>query len=608
MRITTWNVKGLHSPNKPTKVLRHLKKLQTDVAILQETHLPASLYHPMSKGWVGEVWGAPAMGHCAGVLILIHKQLQYTVTNKSCNAAAGRWASMTVQLPANSLTLLVVYGPNSDNGPFYDNLLITLHTLLSTSLIVAGDFNAVSTTSEDRHPPPPRQGATVANDTVFDSFTSAAGLVGTWRHLHPLESTLQCFLHRSEQWLFLVCHSSFQHGVDTCSTHVSHASSAQILSDKFRFPAFLRTIPNDAYQTKAMAKLIQSSGWNWIGLITMDDDYGRSALESFGNQATNICIAFKEIIPSHLSDSTMQSRIDKAIQTILKETRVNVIVAFLKPSLIIKLFLKAMEKKIKRTWIASDSWSVSTGISSIPDIHKIGKVIGFIFKSGDTTSFQEYVNDLNQKDFEMNRFMDQYAMLVSNCSKKKYSEMYSCVTDSSKEAVVTYTRIKDKSLREDFLSDTVQPGFVFSTQLAVTAIAHAIRNLCLDRNCRNPNAFAPWELLQSLKAVNFTYKGRTLYFDSKGDASTGYDVLLWKTGPNGKINITPFAEYDTQKDVFKFSTKDKENEFKLLRKIFSRCSDECKPGQMKKTSDNKSQHTCCYECVPCPENHYTDNS
>ncbi|XP_072266307.1 G-protein coupled receptor family C group 6 member A [Pyxicephalus adspersus] len=116
------------------------------------------------------------------------------------------------------------------------------------------------------------------------------------------------------------------------------------------------------------------------------------------------------------------------------------------------------------------------------------------------------------------------------------------------------------------------------------------------------------QLLQSLKAVNFTYKGRTLYFDSKGDASTGYDVLLWKTGPNGKINITPFAEYDTQKDVFKFSTKDKENEFKLLRKIFSRCSDECKPGQMKKTSDNKSQHTCCYECVPCPENHYTDNS
>ncbi|KAM5165540.1 G-protein coupled receptor family C group 6 member A [Mantella aurantiaca] len=387
---------------------------------------------------------------------------------------------------------------------------------------------------------------------------------------------------------------------------VSHASSAQILSDKFRFPAFLRTIPNDSYQTRAMAKLIHYSGWNWIGLITMDDDYGRSAIESFATQAINIniCIAFKEVIPAHLSDSTVQSRIDKTIQTILKETRVNVIVAFLKPSLIIKLFIKVKEKKIKKTWIASDSWSVSTGISSIPDIQTIGRVIGFMFKSGDTTSFQEYLQDLNQQDFEINRFLDQYATLVSDCAKGKYSDMYNCVNNYSKEAVVTSTGKKYKTLREDFLSATAQPGFIFSTQMAVVAIAHGIRNLCLERNCRNPNAFAPWELLQSLKAVNFTYNGRTLYFDSKGDASTGYDVLIWKTGPDGKINITPFAEYDTQKNVFIFSTKDNENEFKLLKRIRSRCSDECKPGQMKKTS--ASQHTCCYECVACPENHYTN--
>lgn len=73
------------------------------------------------------------------------------------------------------------------------------------------------------------------------------------------------------------------------------------------------------------------------------------------------------------------------------------------------------------------------------------------------------------------------------------------------------------------------------------------------------------QLLQTLKTVNFTYNGRTLYFDSKGDASTGYDVVIWKMGPDGNINIAPFAEYDTQKAMFIFSTKDKENEFKLLK-------------------------------------------
>ncbi|XP_071995643.1 G-protein coupled receptor family C group 6 member A-like isoform X3 [Engystomops pustulosus] len=217
---------------------------------------------------------------------------------------------------------------------------------------------------------------------------------------------------------------------------ISHSSSAEILSDKFRFPAFLRTIPNDSYQTRAMAKLIHFSGWNWIGIIIMDDDYGRSALESFGLQAVkiNVCIAFKEIIPAHLSDSTIQTRIDEAVNKILSETR----------------------------------------------------------------------------------------------------------------------------------------------------------------------------LLQSLKTVNFTYMGRNINFDSKGDANTGYDVLIWKVNSDGKINFTIFAEYDTHKDTFIFKNQDKENVFQHLTKIRSRCSDECKPGQMKKTS--ASQHTCCYECVACPENHYTSHS
>ncbi|XP_069829753.1 G-protein coupled receptor family C group 6 member A-like isoform X2 [Dendropsophus ebraccatus] len=355
-----------------------------------------------------------------------------------------------------------------------------------------------------------------------------------------------------------------------------------------------------------MAKLIHLSGWNWIGMIVMDDDYGRSALESFGIQAVeiNVCIAFKEVIPAHLSDSTVEASLDQAIRKILSETRVNVIVTFLKPILVLKLFKRVMEKKIQKTWIASDSWSLANGISSIPNIQSIGPVIGFTFKSGDTASFLDYIKNLNQQKYEMNRLLDQYSVLLYGCPKVKYSEMYGCVTNYSKEA--STSTMENKSLRVDFLSATVHPGFVYSTQLAVTAIAHAIRKLCMDRNCKKINAFAPWELLQSLKTINFSYMGRTISFDSRGDADTGYDVLIWKAGADGKINFTIFAEYDTQKDMFIFTSKDKENELRRLKKIRSQCSDECRPGQMKKTSG--SQHTCCYECVACPENHYTSFS
>nr|AAW68013.1 orphan G-protein coupled receptor isoform 2 [Mus musculus] len=104
---------------------------------------------------------------------------------------------------------------------------------------------------------------------------------------------------------------------------VSYESTAEILSDKIRFPSFLRTVPSDFYQTKAMAHLIRQSGWNWIGAITTDDDYGRLALNTFAIQAAenNVCIAFKEVLPAFLSDNTIEVRINQTLEKIIAEAQ-----------------------------------------------------------------------------------------------------------------------------------------------------------------------------------------------------------------------------------------------------------------------------------------------
>ncbi|XP_029452304.1 G-protein coupled receptor family C group 6 member A-like [Rhinatrema bivittatum] len=389
---------------------------------------------------------------------------------------------------------------------------------------------------------------------------------------------------------------------------VSYSASAEILSDKIRFPSFLRTIPNDSYQTRAMAKLIHEFDWNWIGMIATDDDYGRLALENFGIQAMifNVCIAFKEILPSHLSDNTINNKINQVLNIITRESRVNVIVVFLKPYLIINLFNKAIERRIQRTWIASDSWSAASRISSIPNIKNIGKVIGFTFKSGNVSAFQNFLKNLGQKQFMNNKLLNQYAALLSDCSDMKDNDLNQCISNYSKGSWTYKPSQGNQTLKENFLSDLVQPGFVYSTRLAVTAIAYAIGDLCKDRNCKDPSAFAPWELLQALKNVTFTDGSKKIHFNSRGDINIGYNVLIWKETQTGKMNITTVAEYNLQSGNFVFKDKKEESEFYDLKKIMSKCSDECQPGQMKKTST--SQHTCCYECVTCPENHYTNES
>uniref|UniRef100_A0A8D0HFH4 G-protein coupled receptor family C group 6 member A n=1 Tax=Sphenodon punctatus TaxID=8508 RepID=A0A8D0HFH4_SPHPU len=380
------------------------------------------------------------------------------------------------------------------------------------------------------------------------------------------------------------------------------------LSDKIRFPSFLRTVPSDFYQTRAMTRLIHQSGWNWIGIIATDDDNGRFALESFGIQAVanSVCIAFKELLPAYLSDRTINGKIDQALEKIVRETRVNVIVVFLRQFHVIRLFRKAIGRNISKIWIASDNWSGAVKISTIPNIKHLGQVVGFAFKSGNMSTFHNFLKNLHSMPVENNKFLSKYNMLMSACAHVNKYDLSKCVSNQSQGSVMYSASNKSQIRREDFLNANIEPGFIHSTELAVLAIAYAIRNQCKERNCKkNPFAFAPWELLEELKKVTLIDDGEEVHFDAKGDINTGYDVLLWKE-IDGHMVITYMAEYDLQRDDFFFTDKDNEIEFMNFKKVQSMCSRKCRPGQMKKVS--ASPHTCCYECVSCPENHYTNQS
>nr|AAW68014.1 orphan G-protein coupled receptor isoform 3 [Mus musculus] len=320
---------------------------------------------------------------------------------------------------------------------------------------------------------------------------------------------------------------------------VSYESTAEILSDKIRFPSFLRTVPSDFYQTKAMAHLIRQSGWNWIGAITTDDDYGRLALNTFAIQAAenNVCIAFKEVLPAFLSDNTIEVRINQTLEKIIAEAQVNVIVVFLRKFHVFNLFTKAIERKISKIWIASDNWSTATKIITIPNVKKLGKVVGFAFRRGNTSSFHSFLQTLHMYPNDNNKPLHEFAMLVSACKYIKDGDLSQCISNYS-QATLTYdtTKTIENHLfkRNDFLWHYTEPGLIYSIQLAVFALGHAIRDLCQARDCKKPNAFQPWE------------------------------------------------------------------------QILSKCSKECSPGQMKKATG--SQHSCCYECVSCPENHYSNET
>ena len=56
VRFVSWNVRGMNGPVKRARIFSHLKRLHTDIAFLQETHLRVQDQVLLRKAWIGQVY------------------------------------------------------------------------------------------------------------------------------------------------------------------------------------------------------------------------------------------------------------------------------------------------------------------------------------------------------------------------------------------------------------------------------------------------------------------------------------------------------------------------------------------------------------------------
>ena len=78
---------------------------------------------------------------------------------------------------------------------------------------------------------------------------------------------------------------------------ISHVSSSDLLSDKTRFDYFLRTVPPDSIQARAIADIIVKFNWSYVFALYSDDSYGEGGIEAtiqeLENKKIGVCIAAK---------------------------------------------------------------------------------------------------------------------------------------------------------------------------------------------------------------------------------------------------------------------------------------------------------------------------
>ncbi|XP_034755787.1 G-protein coupled receptor family C group 6 member A [Etheostoma cragini] len=390
---------------------------------------------------------------------------------------------------------------------------------------------------------------------------------------------------------------------------LSSTSSAPKLSDKLRFPSFIRTIPSDKHQSKAVARLMSHYDWNWVGVVYGDDEYGLAAFQRFliDAEANKVCLAYQEVLPHYLGNPQTPQRIEEVAKQI-RSSNAKVVLLILKSDLVESLFKEMIQTNTSRIWIATDAWSRSGSTTKMDGINKVGDILGFTFASGKSDSFEKYLKNLTATPGGYNYFIEEYKNLRFNCTPECYSKTppsYCSTPELMKIKSANACNFKDpQEQNDDYLVNALDTSQAFLYKVAVQAVANALKKLlkCNSSLCLGERNFPPWKLLEELKKVEFNYDNQNFSFDVNGDFASYYELIMWK--PNGeyrkihqigKYNVTDGKIKVNMSDILWLSTANTTNPQ-------SRCSESCPPGTVKKILNA----SCCYNCIPCVDGTYSD--
>ncbi|XP_060733757.1 extracellular calcium-sensing receptor-like [Tachysurus vachellii] len=363
---------------------------------------------------------------------------------------------------------------------------------------------------------------------------------------------------------------------------VSYAATCDCLSNRKEYPSFFRTIASDYYQSRALAHMVKHFGWSWVGTVNSDNDYGNSGMAIFLNAAKEegICVEYSEKF-----DRSDTAKITKVVD-IIKQGTAKVIIIFLAhfdmKILIEQLILKNVTGY---QMIGVEAWITSVNILTPASYNVFAGSIGFAIGKLNIAGFADYaVNEFWQTAIPCS-YADGNIFQTTDKNCSKYKDI-----------------IQLKSYTEDI----AEQRYANNMYNAVYAVAHSLHSLlrCTEnQSCEKEKKIQPWQVVQSLKKVNFTTKiGDHILFDSTGATAAKYDVVNWQRGFNGEVEFKVVGYYDASLpdgQQFVLNAEDIVWAGEKREKPRSVCSESCPPGTRK--AAQKGRPVCCYDCIPCAE-------
>lgn len=279
---------------------------------------------------------------------------------------------------------------------------------------------------------------------------------------------------------------------------ISYASTSELLSSKFKFPTFLRTVPSDEHQTKGIAELVKQFNWKSVAIVGSNDEYGKYGSDRLQEyfRKTDVCIDFVEILDGDFDRNTSKTQEKlRELLGMITNSSAEVIIMFTSDTNAAIILKGAINDKLNRTWIASDTWSTSTDISSMPGIQLAGQVFGFIFKKHEVPGFEDYVTSM----FNATNSTSFLSGITLCSNKSEENKRNNCSLTSSQTG-------SQQCLSLRCLISYIDQDESYSIYLAVQVIVEGLRGLlkCDHQRCQRHPEFTAWEV-QNRYLANISY-------------------------------------------------------------------------------------------------------
>ncbi|XP_034442404.1 taste receptor type 1 member 3 [Hippoglossus hippoglossus] len=363
---------------------------------------------------------------------------------------------------------------------------------------------------------------------------------------------------------------------------ISFGATSDKFSDKLLYPSFFRTVPSDKWQVDAIALLLREFNWNWVAVVGSEEEYGQQGVQQFSKIAEkmSVCVAYQGLIPVYTDPIP-------AVRTIINNilaTNVRVVVVFSLAEPAEIFFKEVIRRNVTGVWIGSTAWSLHNRLTSLPNIQRVGTILGFTDMTQTLDQLIPYIQEL-----------------LIKLSKEK-SDMSRPATKSYNNPCPECWDLSPANI--SLVKDAAVQRAAFSVYAAIYSVAEALHKLleCNSTACMwgSETKIYPWKLLEVLRNTSVNISGTQLKFDSNGNPNLGYDLVEWSWEASGLkfINVGSFYEELTiNKSLFKWHTANSEVPL-------STCSAACETGQVRRV---KGFHSCCFDCIDCLPGSYQAN-